>query len=84
MTDTKHSLVTKAGPLGSIEPLALPIEATPAATGVTRTRIFQAVADKELTARKAGKATIIELAELRRWINSLPSRGRKPETPSAA
>jgi hypothetical protein len=47
-------------------------------TGVSRTRIFQEIRDGALTARKAGKSTIIEIDELRRWVRSLPMRGRKP------
>jgi len=47
-------------------------------TGVSRTRIFDAIRDKELTARKCGKATIIEATELHRWVRSMPTRGREP------
>jgi hypothetical protein len=47
-------------------------------TDTSRTRIFQAIRDGELTAHKAGKSTIIEIDELRRWVRSLPTRGRKP------
>jgi hypothetical protein len=77
--DTEHSQAVV-----SVEPLALPIESTPAAAGVPRTRIFNAIKNKELTARKAGKSTIIELPELRRWIRSLPTRGRMPDATAAA
>jgi hypothetical protein len=54
--------------------------------GVSRTRIFEAIRDGALIARKAGKSTVIELDELRRWIRSLPTRGRTShsETPDAA
>jgi excisionase family DNA binding protein len=54
--------------------------------GVSRTRIFEAIRDGTLTARKAGKSTVIEVDELRRWVRSLPTRGRAPdaETPDAA
>jgi excisionase family DNA binding protein len=48
-------------------------------TGVSRTRIFEAIRDGALTARKAGKSTVIEVDELRRWVRSLPTRGRVPE-----
>jgi hypothetical protein len=48
--------------------------------GVSRTRIFQAIRDGELTCRKTGKATIIELEELCRWIRSLATRGRMPDS----
>jgi hypothetical protein len=47
-------------------------------TGFSRTRIFQAIRDDELTARKSGKATVIETTELTRWLRSLPTRGRPP------
>jgi excisionase family DNA binding protein len=56
-----------------------------ACAGVSRTRIFEAIREGSLTARKAGKQTIVELDELQRWIRSLPTRGRAPEnTPDAA
>jgi excisionase family DNA binding protein len=52
-------------------------------TGFSRTRIFAAIRDSELTARKCGRSTIIEIDELARWLRSLPTRGRQPE-PTAA
>lgn len=61
-----------------LEPVSVPIEKIPEVTGLARTQIYEAVADGELTARKAGKATIIELPEIRRFIRSLPTKGRKP------
>jgi hypothetical protein len=48
-------------------------------TGFSRTRIFGAIRDYELTARKSGKATVIETTELCRWLRSLPTRGRPPQ-----
>jgi len=50
------------------------------ATGFSRTRIFNAIRDGEITAHKDGKATIIEVAEIVRWVRSLPTRGKLPET----
>jgi excisionase family DNA binding protein len=47
-------------------------------TGRSRSRIFKAIKDKELTARKDGKATLLERDELRRWVRSLPAIGRQP------
>jgi hypothetical protein len=47
--------------------------------GVSRTRIFQAIRNRELTCRKTGKATVIEVSELCRWIHTLPTKGRSPE-----
>jgi hypothetical protein len=43
------------------------------ATGRSRTRIFKAIKDKELVARKDGRATLLEAEELRRWVRSLPT-----------
>jgi excisionase family DNA binding protein len=53
-------------------------------TGFSRTRIFQAIRAEELTARKDGKATVIETDELLRWLRSLPTRGRQPTMESTA
>jgi len=55
-----------------------------ASAGVSRTKIFEAIRDGALTARKSGKATIIEPSELQRWLRSLPTRGRVPESPDAS
>jgi hypothetical protein len=60
-------------PLISVTP-----EGAAESTGFSRTRIFNAIRDRELTARKDGKATVIETAELVRWIRTLPTRGREP------
>ncbi|SHN66581.1 helix-turn-helix domain-containing protein [Bradyrhizobium erythrophlei] len=48
------------------------------ATGRSRSRIFKAIKNEELTARKDGKATLLEVDELRRWVRSLPAIGRDP------
>jgi hypothetical protein len=58
--------------------LSLTPEESALATGFSRTRIFQAIRGEELTARKSGKATVIEIVELARWVKSLPTRGRPP------
>lgn len=49
-------------------------ETAAAATGVSRTRIFNALRDNELTAKKHGRRTIIPAQELTRWIESMPAR----------
>jgi hypothetical protein len=65
-------------------PIAYAIEDVPSVAGIKRTRVFNAVRDKELTARKAGKATIVERTELERWIKSLPTKGRTPDANATA
>jgi hypothetical protein len=61
--------------------MAYPVGDAPAIAGVSRTRIFSAIRDGEMIARKAGRRTIIEAHELRRWIRSLPTRRRAPKCP---
>jgi excisionase family DNA binding protein len=40
--------------------------------GIGRTKIYQAIADGSLKARKCGKRTLILRDELRQFLNSLP------------
>ena len=71
-------------PAGRVPRLGFSPDEAAESAGVSRTRIFEAIRDGSLTARKAGKSTVIEIDELRRWVSSLPTRGRVPNTPSAA
>jgi excisionase family DNA binding protein len=52
-------------------------------TGRSHTRIKKAIRERELTARKDGRATIIERTELQRWLAAMPTIGRKPEHATA-
>lgn len=63
--------------------IAVAIEDAPRAVGVSRTRIFQAIRNRELVARKAGRSTLIEVEELKRWVKSLPTKGRQSELVAA-
>jgi hypothetical protein len=56
-----------------IECIAYSPQGAALATGRSRTRIFKAIKDKELVARKDGRATLLEADELRRWVRSLPT-----------
>jgi excisionase family DNA binding protein len=70
---------------GSIPRMALTPEELAESTGVGRTTIFEAIRNSELTARKAGnRTTLIECEEARRWLRSLPWRGKPPEIIAAA
>jgi hypothetical protein len=86
----------KRGPLMNLEdidagmmsvPVVPKLSFTPeeaaTATGFSKTRIFGAIRDQELTARKDGKATVIEASELLRWLRSRPTRGRQPQEAAA-
>jgi hypothetical protein len=54
--------------------VALSPDKAAVAADVSRTRIFEVIRAGDLTARRAGKSTIIEIDELRRWIRALPVR----------
>ena len=62
----------------SFDALAYPPAQAAKVTGRSHTRIKKAIREKELTARKDGRATLIERAELQRWLASLPTIGRNP------
>jgi excisionase family DNA binding protein len=62
-----------------IEVLAYTTVQAAQVTGRSHTRIKKAIRERELTARKDGRATLIEHAELVRWISAMPTIGRKPE-----
>lgn len=53
-------------------PVAYCIADAVRAAGVSRTRLYDALARGELEARKAGRRTVIEADALRRWIASWP------------
>ena len=67
----------------TVEAVAVPLESVPHLTGLSRTRIFGAAKEGRLTVRKDGKRSIVELAEVRRYIRSLPTRGREPDEATA-
>jgi hypothetical protein len=64
---------------GASIPLAYAIEDAPAVTGIPRTKIFEAVRNKQLMVRKVGRTTIVEHPELLRFLMSLPAKGRLPD-----
>lgn len=74
---------TDIEPLDTVEAVAVPLERVPLLTGLSRTRLFGAVKEGRLTIRKDGKSSIVELAEVRRYIRSLPTRGREPDEATA-
>jgi hypothetical protein len=69
---------------GSILRIAIKIEDAPIVTGASRSRIYGAIRQKKLTARKAGRSTIILIDGLAAWLRSLPAVGKPPETGTAA
>ena len=76
------------GKLHQVTPHVPRISLTPdeaaLSTGFSRTKIFEAIRAGKLVARAEGKSTIIEMAELSRWVSSLPKRGAGAHEPVAA
>jgi excisionase family DNA binding protein len=67
--------------------IALTVDELAQSAGVGRDKIFEAISSNKMTARKAGhRTTLVEIDEARRWIRSLPWRGKPPEgeAPAAA
>ena len=63
--------------------ISLSIEDASAATGVSRTKLYEWIKGARLTARKADGRTLIEAAELHRIVRELPAIGRQPDTATA-
>jgi excisionase family DNA binding protein len=56
--------------------IAYPLTEAAHLVGVSRTRIFDAVRKRELTARKAGRVSLVTRDDLEAWIKTLPVKGR--------
>ena len=53
-------------------PLAVSISQAVSMTGMGRPWLYSAIKRRELATRKAGRRTLIEVAELQRFIKGLP------------
>jgi excisionase family DNA binding protein len=45
--------------------------------GICRSRLYEEIRKKKLTALKSGKRTLITAAEIQRWLSALPVIGAK-------
>ncbi len=69
------------------KPLAYTIEGAVQASGATRSRLFELIAQGALDARRAGKQTLILADSLEAYLKSLPRaepRQRAPQHQAAA
>lgn len=55
-----------------IEPLADPVPVAATRLGICRAQIYKEMAAGRLSARKAGRRTLIERTEQARWLAALP------------
>jgi excisionase family DNA binding protein len=60
-------------------PFAVSIVEAVKITGIGRSSLYSAIAAGMLKTRKAGRRTLIEVSELRRYIESLPVSGRSKD-----
>lgn len=81
---TEAATATPLHQAEELDRIAYPIGEVPEITGINRTSLYRALKEKRLTARKNGRRTIIEAAELQRYIASLPVFGRDPHEQAAA
>jgi len=56
-----------------MQPITLTIPDVVKATGMSRSAIYEALKRGDLTARKAGRRTLISFAELEAYLASLPT-----------
>lgn len=56
-------------------PFAVSLAQAVKMAGLGKTSLYQAIADGRLMCRKAGRRTLVETAELKRFIQSLPATG---------
>lgn len=55
-----------------IEPLADPVQVAATRLGICRAQLYKEMAAGRLSARKAGRRTLIERTEQARWMAALP------------
>jgi hypothetical protein len=67
-----------------IEPIAYSIKGGIAASGSSRSRIFEWIRDGEVIAYKDGSKTLLDGPSLRAKIKSLPRARRQPKPDAAA
>lgn len=76
MTDSNN-------PSAAATVISVTVDDASAATGLSRTKLYEFIKEEKLTARKADGRTLVEMDELRRLIRSLPAIGRQPEASAA-
>jgi len=62
----------KARTTSRLDPISIRISETVRVTGLSRTKIYQLIADGEIDAAKVGRATLIYVESLRRFLRDHP------------
>ena len=56
------------------EPLADPVIVAAGRMGICRAQLYIEIKEGRITARKAGRRTLVERSEQSRWLSSLPKK----------
>lgn len=56
----------------AIEPLADPVPIAAGRLGICRAQLYIEIREGRLSARKAGRRTLVERSEQARWLSALP------------
>jgi hypothetical protein len=72
MTLEDKKALKRGGGALIVDPIGLPIPAASAASGVSRSGIYRAAAEGKIILRKHGRSTIVDMASMRAFIDSLP------------
>lgn len=59
------------------QPLAYPIDKAARISGIGRTKLYEAIRDGKLVARKFGRRTVISAEALRAFLEALPKAPAK-------
>lgn len=65
--------------MDDLKPLALTIPKAVAASGISRTALYEALKRGDISARKAGRRTLISFADLEAFLDRLPQYPTEPE-----
>ncbi len=73
--EVRTSLFGPNGKTNMTIPISVTIPKAVELSGLSRSRIYEALKSKSLVAKKAGRRTLIPVAELETYLASLPSYG---------
>ncbi|WP_373505992.1 helix-turn-helix domain-containing protein [Aestuariivirga sp.] len=62
--------------MANIEPILISVEEACQLLNAGRTTFYQAVGSGRLKVRKLGRRTVVEMTELRRYVDTLPTMNK--------
>ena len=74
----------QTNPPGTMDPLAVSVQAATRVSGIGRTRLYEAMGSGELASCKVGKRRLILLEDLRAWLARQRNTGTGPRPTAPA